>query len=201
MPDYSRINGRKVVGEDYRVIEAIKEYGMTACIDVINGHMDGRVSGMSSSIKSMKCDLRRLVEYETSGKVTKITKPKTERTTKGKKKHLSSEEFDAFKKPGLRQNRLIYIVDKIPALSKFEDPEAIYVAFPDNLYIARSNFLFLSPCYRIKNIYYIKTKKFEWGYRMGQRKKILINSDKILEELVKSNNIKRTIDHRRAAKS
>jgi hypothetical protein len=192
MPDYSRINGRKIVGDGYTVIEAIKEYGMTACADVICGH----TADMADSTKGMNSELRRPLEFETSGKITKAAKP-----AKGKEKHLSSEKFDAFQKPGLRQNRLLYIVDRIPALSRFENPEAIYVAFPEDWYIAKSNFLFMSPCYKIKNIYYIKTKRFEWDWNGKVPTEKLLEPKQILEELVEQNRIKRTIDQQKAEKS
>jgi hypothetical protein len=155
--DYSEINGRKVSGKGFEVIEAVVAYGITAATEV--------VASLTGKTLDTKVDER-----------------------------ITPKEFDNYKKPGLRQNRLLFIVDRIPMLDKFEDKEAIYVNFPMGAYVAKSNYPFISPCYEIKNIYYIRARRFVWAD--GGQVPIRLEPDKILEQLVKLNNIKRTIDNR-----
>jgi len=186
MEDYSEINGRKVSGKGFEVIEAVTVYGMTAAAEVAASV----TSDINNSLKGMNKDLKRLLEFETSGEVTTGKTPDIRRVDE----HITLEEFDTYKKPGLRQNRLLFVMDRIPMLNRFEDKEAIYVTFPMGAYIAKSNYPFISPCYEIKNIYYIKSRRFVWA--AGSQVPVRLEPNKILEQLVKLNNIKRTIDNR-----
>lgn len=115
-------------------------------------------------------------------------------TRKSFEEQTFPEDLEYRLKPGYIKDRKLYVFDEIPL-----DLEGttIYVAFPGELYTAKSNSPFISPCYARKNIYYIKTERFKWDHLNNKQSNVPITKEEILEELVLLNNIKYKIDKRK----
>lgn len=186
--DYSKLNGRRIEGVGYLVIEAVQEHGFGGHLNAIHGSLSECNRALESNLEQLGKDVAKLTGEE-------IPHHKQSKERQPDIAALTHEELKAYRKPGFIYDRQLFIVDKIPALEEFENPEAIYIAFPEEGYTAKSNFLFISPCYKIANIYSISTeKRFAWSG--DQPTKTIIGQKAILERLVEANKIVKTVDRR-----